>query len=63
MFAKKLFYIELECGCAVKEAYDDDHAFNIALHCADAMETEIVEVRLATDDDIKYVQSMHGTIG
>lgn len=57
-----LYYIELEHGCAVKRAFDEDHAWEIAEAHAREMETEVIEVRLATEEDQEWIRSMHGFI-
>lgn len=63
MEQEQLYYIELENGCAVKYARDDDHAMRIANADAVRMESYVVDVHLASGDEIDWVESMHGKVG
>lgn len=56
------YYIELDCGCTIRYACDEEHAWQIARSEADSYDVDVNEVRVATQDDIDWVKSMHGRI-
>lgn len=56
------YYIELDCGCAIKYASSEERAWQIARAEAESYDVDIKDVRVATQDDIDWVKSMHGSI-
>lgn len=57
---KRLYYIHTDRGCAIRAAEDEDAAYDAM--CREIGENNVEDIRLATVNDIAWVQGMGGHI-